>query len=81
MNKVLKENFDFYVANQAQLAKKYRGRFLVIKGKKVIGAYETELDAVQETAKDHKVGTFLVQKCEPGEENYTQSFHSRVVFV
>jgi hypothetical protein len=76
----LKKEFDYYVANQDELVQKYAGRVVVIKDKKVIGNYASELDAVQETAKTFPLGTFLVQKCAPGKENYTATFHSRVVF-
>lgn len=77
----LKREFDYYVANQKELVAKYRGKYIVVKDKMVIGVYPTEMDAVTETAKKHELGTFLVQKCEPGEENYTQTYHSRVLFA
>jgi len=34
-----------------------------------------------ETSKKFELGTFLVQKVEPGTESYTQTFHSRVAFA
>ncbi len=60
--------------------KTYNGKFIVIKDCKVMGSYDSELDAVKETAKKHELGTFLVQKCDPGTDSYTQTYHSRVVF-
>ena len=45
-----------------------------------IGAYDDEAEAVRKTAEQHEIGTFLVQKCEPGTESYTQVFHSLVAF-
>lgn len=77
----LKAEFDYYVANQAELAKRYLGKYIVIKNKKVIGAFDAEMDAVIETSKTEQIGSFLVQFCEPGADNYTQTFHSRVVFA
>jgi hypothetical protein len=47
----------------------------------VVGAYESELEAIKETSKKYKPGTFLVQKCEPGNSSYTQTYHSRVAFL
>ena len=32
------------------------------------------------SSEKHEMGTFLVQKCEPGTESYTQVFHSLVAF-
>ncbi|HAK93984.1 MAG TPA: hypothetical protein DCM87_02970 [Planctomycetes bacterium] len=82
MESDLKPEFEFYLANQKDLVKKYRGRFVVIKDCKVIGDYASELDAVQETVKKgHALGTFLVQKCAPGQDSYTQVFHSRAAFA
>jgi hypothetical protein len=81
MNKQLQIEFQYYLDHQDELVKKYVGRVLVIKGQKVIADYDSELQAVEETVKTHPLGTFLVQKCEPGEESYTQTFHSRVAFA
>jgi hypothetical protein len=77
----LKPEFEYYLAHQPELVATYKGKFIVIKGQKVIGAYDTDIEAVTETAKTHELGTFLVQKCEPGAESYTQTFHSRVSFA
>lgn len=77
----LKKEFEYYLANQDELVKKHKGKFIVIKGCKVIGEYDSPFEAVEETSKEHEVGTFLVQKCEPGSGSYTQTYHSRVSFV
>ncbi len=81
MNGNLKKEFRYYLDHQDELVKKYAGKFIVIKDAKVIGDFDSDLQAVQETAKHHLLGTFLVQKCEPGEESYTQVYHSRVAFA
>ena len=80
---VLEKEFKYYLDHQDELVKKYNGKVIVIKDSKVIGTYDSELEAVKETTKKHKhkLGTFLVQKCEPGTESYTQTYHSRVAFV
>ena len=81
MSKNLEEEFKYYLAHQAELVEKYDGKFIVIKGSKVLGAYDSEIEAIRETMKEHELGTFLVQKCEEGAESYTQTYHSRVAFV
>ncbi len=78
MSTNLKIEFVFYVGHQTELVEKYDGRFIVIKDEEVIGDFDTELEAIEETVKKHKLGTFLVQKCEPGSDSYTQTFHTRV---
>lgn len=76
----LKKEFEYYLAHQGELVEKYNGKYIVIKNQEVIGVYDQELEAVQETRKEHELGAFLVQKCEPGERSYTAIFHSRVAF-
>ncbi len=78
MAQALEKEFQYYRDHQTELVEKYNGKFVVIKDLKVIGVYDVELDAIKETAKSHELGTFLVQKCEPGKSGYTQTFHSRV---
>ena len=73
--------FEYYLEHQDELVEKYRGKFIVIKGTSVIGQYDSDIEAVEETSKQHELGTFLVQKCEPGSESYTYTFHSRVAIA
>jgi len=77
----LEKEFNYYVEHQDELVEKYNGKFIVIKDCHVIGAFDSELEAVEKTAKQHEIGTFLVQKCERGKESYTQTYHSRAVFI
>jgi len=81
MSKLLEKEFRFFVDHQDELVEKYNGKVLVIKNEKVIGTYDSELDALIETRKKHKEGTFLIQKCEAGSDVYTATFHSRVAFA
>jgi len=60
------------------VVEKYNGKFIVIKNLSVIGAFDDFNQAIDETLKDHEKGTFIVQKCSSGEEDYTLTFHSRV---
>ncbi len=80
MTSPLKKEFAYYLANQAEIVKQYNGKFVVIKGEKVVGAYDNELQALKSTEKDHPKGSFLIQRAAPGDTEYTQSFHSRVAF-
>lgn len=76
---LLREEFEYYRTHQDELVSRYRGQYVVIKGHQVLGHYDTEMEAIRETKKSHELGTFLVQKCEPGSDNYTQTYHSRVM--
>ena len=74
----LEREFKYYVEHQDELVEKYNGKFIVIKRCNVIGAFDSALEAVEKVTEQHELGTFLVQKCEPGNASYTQTYHSRV---
>ncbi len=74
----LAAEFDYYRKHQDELVQKYDGKFVVIRGSEVLGAYDSYEQAYAATAEDHPLGTFLIQHVEPGEGAYTQTFHSRV---
>lgn len=76
----LKNEFDFYLSNQQEFVEKYNGKVIVIKSQELIGVYDSLVEAIDETKKTHKLGTFLVQEVEPGTNAYTQTYHSRVIF-
>lgn len=78
---VLEKEFNYYINNQRDLVKKYEGKVIVIVDSKVVGVFDSELEAVREASKKYKLGSFLVQVCAPGKENYTQTYHSRVIKV
>lgn len=76
----LKNDFQYYLEHQAEMVEKHNGKYVVIKGAEVIGVYDDQFTAVNETQKKHQLGTFLVQKVAPGKSAYTQTFHSRAAF-
>lgn len=71
---MLKEEFHYYVDHQDEMVKQYDGKYIVLKNKKVIGVYDNAVDAYMLTAKEHELGTFLVQKVSPGEDDYTFTY-------
>lgn len=81
MSSPLQREFEYYLAHQPEMVEKYDGKFIVIKDCKVLGVYDNELTAITESQKEHKLGTFLVQKVTPGDSAYSQTFHSRAVFA
>jgi hypothetical protein len=81
MTSPLKREFDHYLSHQDEMVRQYNGKYVVIKSCEVLGAYEDRATAIRETLKSHELGSFLVQKVEPGSDAYTQTFHSRVTFA
>ena len=80
MTAPLEKEFKFYIEHQDDLVAQYDGKFIVIKEGVVLGAYDDELAAITDTRKSQEIGTVLVQKVSPGSEEYSQTFHSRVIF-
>ncbi len=77
----LEKEFRYFLAHLPELLAEYEGKVVVIKDEAVRGAFDDELKAIDEMKKVYEPGTFLVQRVEPGEEHYTQTFHSRAGFV
>ncbi len=77
---MLDQEFKYYIDNQSDLVTKYKGKYLVIKDQSIVGVYNTEIEAYSEAVKIYELGTFLIQECQPGAENYTQTFRTRVIF-
>lgn len=76
---MLDQEFKYYLDHQNELVEKYNSKFLVIKDKEVIGFYNDERYAYFDTQIKHKLGTFLIQYCSPGNDSYTRCI-SRVSF-
>ena len=74
----LHREFEFYLANQDAIVEQYDGKVVVIRNCEVLGAYDSELAAVEATRMDHALGTFLVQRVSAGDGAYTATFNSRV---
>lgn len=78
---MLEKEFQYYINHQDELVLKYNGKVLVIIGEEVVGIYSTFEAALHESQKKYKLGTFFIHECGPGEDNYTQTFHTRAIFA
>jgi hypothetical protein len=78
---MLEKEFKYYIDNQIEFVQKYEGKYIVIIGNAVVGIYNTEIEAYDETKKKYELGTFLIQFVSSGEKGYTQTFHSRALFI
>ena len=75
----LKDEFQYYLDNQADLVKSYPDKYLVIKNNEVVGVYNSQSEAYDKATEKYKLGTFLIQHCQAGSQSYTQTFHSRAI--
>ena len=59
--KPLEKEFNYYLENRTRLIREYGSKYVVIKADRVIGSYKTQDEALEETLKDHELGTFLMR--------------------
>ncbi|MEK7629183.1 MAG: DUF5678 domain-containing protein [Patescibacteria group bacterium] len=81
INSYLQKQLEYFKKHQDELVAKYKGKFIVIKDEAVLGVYDTEMEAYTDAKNKFELGTFLIQQCLPGQESYTQTFHSRVTIL
>lgn len=74
----LEREFEYYLAHQHELVGKYDGKVLIIRGQQVVDVFDTIKEAYIESKKKYETGTFLIQRCSPGDKDYSATFHSRV---
>ncbi|MCL2193974.1 MAG: hypothetical protein FWB78_11355 [Treponema sp.] len=77
---MLRDDFDYYTANQAEIVEGRLGEYVVIKDSSVVGYYSDEADAFG-AMKGHELGTFIVKKCQaPGTDVITY-YNNQVAFA
>ena len=59
------KEFLWYEAHEAEILKRYLGRFIVIAGNEIVGDFGSLAAALQETLKHRKPGTFIIQHALP----------------
>ena len=77
-NNILTQEFQYYLDHQEDLLPKYNGKYVVIVGNQVVGAYDDRTDAYYSSLQQYTPGTFMIQLCTPGEEAYTVRYYNRV---
>jgi len=78
----LEQSFEWYKANLDKLAKEYSEKFIAIKGCKVIGSYDTMLDAIANTEKKGIArGTYIVQKASTDPSAYTMTYYNNLILA
>jgi hypothetical protein len=78
---MLDKEFKYYLDNQNELLKRYNGKVIVIIDEQVVGDYESYEEAFFDSIEKYELGKFLIQECTEGEDAYTQTFHSQVIFA
>jgi hypothetical protein len=58
---MLENEQTFYKAHRVELRSKYSGKRVVIVGDQILGVYDTDREALQETVKTRPRGSFMVK--------------------
>jgi len=74
----MRKDFNWFLNNYDVLYKKYGHKYLVIKDKKVLGAYDNVREALDNTKE--ALGTFIVQECNGDRSAYT-NYISPIIMV
>jgi hypothetical protein len=72
----VKKEWDYYRAHQDEFVSLYSGKYIVMSEKKVRGAFETFKEACLFGEANFESGKFMVQRCSPGEKDYTVRMYS-----
>lgn len=65
-----KQDFDYFTNNYQKLYKQYGHKFLAIKNKEILGAYDSVPDAISKLSPTYEIGTYIIQECTGDESAY-----------
>ena len=80
MRAMLDKEFNYYLEHQNELLPLYDGKYVMIVGNKVVGAYNTINEAYYKGKDKYGLGHFLVQLRTPGDSAYTVTYRPRVSY-
>lgn len=80
MGNTQKQDFEFFMKNLKEISKKYKGKFIGIKDEKILGAYTTFEEAINELQKlGYDVGSFIIQEVkDDNPSSYILYYHNYV---
>jgi hypothetical protein len=71
MDTTFQTELQFFKDNQDRLVQQCDGKTLVLRGKQVVGTYDSKLEAYLDAKKRFGAGNFMIQECRPGPDAYT----------
>jgi len=77
-----KKSFKWFLDNIQELVKRYPEKYIAIKDCKVLGAYNSFMEALTKTEKSgYKQGTFIVQQASADPSAYTVTLYNSYLGV
>ena len=65
-----KNDFDFFIENYQNFYKEYGHKFLAIKDKKDLGAYDSVTETISDLTPTYEVGSYIIQECTGDDSAY-----------
>lgn len=65
-----KNDFDFFTNQYQNLYKEYGHKFLAIKKKMILGAFDSIPEAIEKLSEEHEIGTYIIQECTGDDSAY-----------
>lgn len=78
---MLENELKYYIEHQDELVEKYNGQVVILKDEKVLGVFDSVSEAYFHADTEGLLGEVMIHKVGPGEDNYTISITSNLVFV
>lgn len=69
---------EFYDSHKEELRKKYLNKRVVISSNEIKGAYDSDAEALKESLKTMKPGSFMIKLVTATDDEKVQRFYSRV---
>lgn len=69
---------EFYDSHKEELRKKYLNKRIVISSNEIKGAYDSDAEALKESLKTMKPGSFMIKLVTATDDEKVQRFYSRV---
>jgi len=77
---MFEQELKYFIDNQDRLVEEHRGQILTLRGREVVGAHNTLLEAYLDAIARFTPGTFMLQRCEPGPDAYTVTLSTLGLF-
>lgn len=64
-------DFNYFIEHYQEFKKKYGHKFIAMQNQSILGVYDDEITAINETSVKYPLGSFIVQECNGDESGYT----------
>lgn len=71
-----KDDFHWFLEQYDSLYKKYGKKFFAIRKKKILGIYDSEIEAINNLLNTYQIGEYIIQECNGDESGYTNYISS-----